>query len=163
MTIAGDRVAVEVLVDVEPAVAFEVFTTEIDMWWKRGIAYRASGRAAGILTIEPKVGGRLFEEYESPAGPRVHEAGRVTAWDPPSNLAFEWRGTNFAPDEVTYVEVTFARTESGKTRLTLVHRGFAALRPDHPVRHGQPAVEFIRRFGTWWGALLRAYREHAAR
>jgi len=161
MTIAGDQVAVEVMVDVAPAVAFEVFTDEIDRWWKRGIAYRASGRSAGVLTLEPRVGGRLFEEYEGPAGRRVHEAGTVTAWDPPGHLAFEWRGSNFAPGEVTQVEVTFALTDSGKTRVRLVHRGFAALRPDHPVRHGAPVVEFIGRVATWWGALLRAFREHA--
>ena len=162
MTVAGDQIAVEVMVDVAPAVAFEVFTEEIDRWWKRGIAYRASGaRAGGVLVLEPQVGGRLFEHFEDSAGLRVHEAGKVTAWDPPGHLAFEWRGTNFAPGEVTYVEVTFSLMDSGKTRVRLVHRGFAALRPDHPVRHGQPVVEFIGRLATWWGALMRGYREHA--
>jgi hypothetical protein len=29
------------------------------------------------------------------------------------------------------------------------------------VRHGQPVVEFIGRLATWWGALMRGYREHA--
>ena len=89
--IAGDRVSVAVTVAVPPERAFEAFTTEIDLWWRQGVAYRA-GR--GVLTLEPRVGGRLFQEYDEG---RVHEAGRVTIWEPPRRLAFEWRGTNFAP------------------------------------------------------------------
>jgi hypothetical protein len=160
-----------VLVDVEPPVAFEVFTREIDLWWRRGVAYRVAGRAPGTLILEGKVGGRLFEQYDGPAGPAVHETGRITAWEPPvvdaggvtsvGRLAFDWRAVNFAPGEVTQVEVTFTRTESGRTEVVLVHRGFAALRPDHPVRHGQPPAVFTARLGTWWGGLLTSFREHA--
>jgi uncharacterized protein YndB with AHSA1/START domain len=161
MTIAGDQVSVTVRVEVAPDVAFEVFTTEIDLWWRRGIAYRASGKAQGVLVLEPKLGGRLFEEYIGPDGPAVHEAGRVTAWQPPSRLAFEWRGSNFAAGESTEVEVSFTRTASGATQVVLVHRGFAALPPDHPVRHGKPVAAFIRSIGMWWGDLLSAFRERA--
>lgn len=158
----GDRVTVTVLVDVEPEVAFEVFTTEIDLWWRRGLAYRVAGRRPGTLVLEPKVGGRLFEQYEGPAGPAVHEAGRITAWEPPARLAFDWRAVNFEPGEVTHVEVTFTRTESGRTQVVLVHRGFAALRPDHPVRHGEPPAVFLARLGRWWGDLFTSYRVHAS-
>ncbi|HEY5948972.1 MAG TPA: SRPBCC domain-containing protein [Kofleriaceae bacterium] len=164
--IAGDQAKVTVTVDVEPAVAFEVFTQEIDLWWRRNVAYRVAGRKPGTLVLEGKVGGRLFEQYEGPAGPAVHEAGRITAWEPPAGsgdgrLAFEWRGVNFAPGEVTHVEITFTRTESGRTQLVLVHSGFAALRPDHPVRHGESAAKFTARLGVWWGQLLTSFREHA--
>jgi uncharacterized protein YndB with AHSA1/START domain len=157
---AGDRTTVTVIVDVEPDIAFEVFTTEIDQWWRRGVAYRVAGRRPGVLVLEPKLGGRLFEEYQSSQGPRTHEAGRITVWEPPHRLAFEWRASNFQPGEVTFVEVTFSRTESGKTQVVLVHRGFAALRPDHPVRHGEPPDAFIARTGQWWGRLLSSLREY---
>jgi uncharacterized protein YndB with AHSA1/START domain len=160
--IEGDQTTVTVTVDVEPAVAFEVFTQEIDRWWRHGVAYRVAGRNPGMLVLEPKLGGRLFEQYEGPAGPAVHETGRITAWEPPSRLSFEWRGANFAPGEVTYVDITFTRTESGRTQLVLVHRGFAALRPDHPVRHGEPPAAFVGRLGQWWGKLLTSLREHTA-
>ena len=163
MTAAGDRVAVTVRVDVAPDVAFEVFTTEIDLWWRRGVAYRASGRRHGMLVLEPKLGGRLFEEFDAPSGAVVHEAGTITAWEPPSRLAFEWRGTSFKPGESTHVEITFTRTDSGATEVVLVHTGFAALPPDHPVRHGQPTAVFVGQMGRWWGALLTSLREHTSR
>lgn len=161
--IAGDRAVVTVRVEVEPDIAFEVFTAEIDRWWRRGIAYRVAGRRPGTLVMEPKVGGRLFEQYEGASGPALHVAGTVTVWEPPARLAFEWRGSNFAPGEVTLVEVTFTRTESGATELRLVHSGFAALRPDHPVRHGEEAAVFIGRLGRWWGDLLSSLREHVTK
>lgn len=160
--IAGDQVSVTVTVDVPPDVTFEVFTTEIDRWWRTGLKYRISGRNPGTLAIEPKLGGRLFEQYEGPGGPAVHVAGEITAWEPPSHLAFEWRAANFAPGEVTYVDIRFTPTESGGTQVALIHHGFAALRPDHPVRHGQDVTTFIRMLGLWWGELLSSLREHAA-
>ncbi|HEX5063309.1 MAG TPA: SRPBCC domain-containing protein [Kofleriaceae bacterium] len=160
--IEGDRATVTVLVDVEPAVAFEVFTAEIDQWWRHGVAYRAAGRNPGKVMFECKLGGRLLEQYDGPAGPAIYEAGRITAWEPPARLAFEWRGGNFAPGEITLVEVTFTRAESGRTQVVLVHSGFAALRPDHPVRHGEPPAQFIGRVGQWWGKLLTSLREHAS-
>lgn len=157
--IAGDRATATVLVSVEPAVAFEVFTQEIDRWWRRGVRFRASGKRAGILHLEGRVGGRLFEAVESSAGTRVVETGRVTVWDPPARLVFQWRATNFGPGEKTEVEVLFAPTRSG-THVTVIHRGWAAIRPDHPARHGQPVAEFIRATGLWWGDLLSSLREH---
>lgn len=164
MTIPGDRVAVTVTVDVPPDVAFDAFTREIDLWWRHGIKFRASGRTntRGVLTLEPRVDGRVFEQYAGPAGPAVHEIGRVTAWEPPARVAFTWRGVNFAPAESTDVSVTFTATATGATRVELVHTGFAALRPDHPLRHGQPPPVFIRTLGLWWGDLLGSLREHVA-
>jgi uncharacterized protein YndB with AHSA1/START domain len=44
--IAGDTVTVTVTVDVPPPRAFAVFTEEIDLWWRRGPAYRVAGRPA---------------------------------------------------------------------------------------------------------------------
>lgn len=157
----GDQAKVTVSVRVPPERAFAVFTQEIDQWWKRGPAYRVSGRHPGVMTFEAGVGGRLFETFDTPAGERTHVAGTILAWEPPSRLLFEWKGVNFAEHERTEVEVTFAPTASG-TMVTVVHRGFAALRPDHPVRHGKPPRQFIADMGMWWGQLLGALREHAA-
>jgi hypothetical protein len=42
--------------------------------------------------------------------------------------------------------------------VTVTHSGWAALRPDHPVRHGKVGAEHSREVGLWWGALLAALR-----
>jgi len=160
VTVAGDLVRVTVSIPVSPAAAFDAFTLEIDQWWRRSPKFRVAGRRPGTLVFEPKLGGRLFEQYEASDGPRTHVAGAITTWDPPSHLAFEWRGSNFAPGEVTYVNVRFTPTESG-TQVVLEHSGFAALRGDHPVRHGLAVSAFIRHLGMWWGELLLFLRDHA--
>jgi len=159
--VRGDKARVTVHVAVDPAVAFEVFTEETDLWWRRGPRYRMAGKSPGSLQFEPEVGGRLFERIEAPSGPRIVEVGRVRVWEPPARLVFEWRNTVFAPGETTEVEVLFERIASG-TRVTVEHRGWAAIRPDHPARHGQDTTAFLRSLGTWWGDLMTSLREHAA-
>jgi uncharacterized protein YndB with AHSA1/START domain len=157
--IAGDTVRVQTFVRVSITDAFEVFTLEIDQWWRRGPAYRVAGRSPGTLHLEPRLGGRVFEQYGE-GGAALHEIGSITAWDPPNRFAFDWRGINFSPGEKTTVEVWFEASGEG-TRVTLEHRGFAALPPDHPVRHGKPVPAFIAEMGMWWGGLLTSLRERA--
>jgi uncharacterized protein YndB with AHSA1/START domain len=158
---AGDQARVSVLVGAEPAVAFRVFTEEIDEWWRRGRPYRIAGKRRGIIHIEPRAGGRLFESFEGPAGTRVVETGRVVEWSPPRRLVLEWRAANFAPSESTEVEVTFEPSRSG-TRVTVTHRGWASIRPDHPARHGLGVREFIAMTGRWWADVVTSLREHVA-
>jgi uncharacterized protein YndB with AHSA1/START domain len=159
--IPGDQARVTVLVALDPAVCFEVFTGEIDRWWRRGRAYRVMGKGGGVMHLEPGVGGRLFEAEERAGGTHVIETGRVRVWEPPSRLVIAWRAVNFGPADVTTeVDVRFDPSPSG-TRVTLVHRGWAGIRPDHPVRHGQDVVPFIGSMGRWWGELLSSLREHA--
>jgi uncharacterized protein YndB with AHSA1/START domain len=157
-TPADDAVRVTVSVNVAPAHAFEVFTQQIDLWWRRGGQYRHFGGERALIAIEPHEGGRVFESLGE-AGP-VHELGRVLAWQPPLRLAFEWRLANFAPDERTEVEVTFEPLGAG-TKVTVTHRGWAAIRADHPVRHGEAAAAFIGTIGRWWADQLRIYRMRA--
>jgi hypothetical protein len=146
-----------VTVAVEQTAAFEVFTREIDLWWRRGPRFR-SGRQPGSLSFEPGMGGRLFESFASDSGTHVREVGRITVWEPPSRLIFNWRNINFSDAESTEVEVLFEPAESG-TRVTVQHRGWAALRGDHPARHGLQGADFSRMIGLWWGALMTAMRE----
>lgn len=155
---SGDQVRVSVAVAVPPALAFEVFTGEIDRWWRRGPKFRHAGRRGGFVRLEPHVGGRLFESIDSEDGEVVFEVGRVHVWDPPSRVAFSWRNANFAPDEVTNVTVEFAPTASG-TLVTVTHLGWGALRADHPARHGLQGAAFSRMIGLWWGEQMTSLRE----
>ena len=156
----GDQARVSVAVAVPPAEAFEIFTAEIDQWWLRGPRYRNSGMRRGILHLEPKLGGRIFESIETAGEVHVIEIGRIEHWEPPARLVFSWRNSNFAPLESTQVEVEFKPAARGTT-VTVTHRGWSSLRPDHPARHGLDAREFSRMIGLWWGDLMSALRERA--
>jgi uncharacterized protein YndB with AHSA1/START domain len=159
---AGDAARVTVYVAVTPLDAFEVFTSEIDVWWRQGPKYRIAGKRRGQLGFEPGTGGRLFETFELASGSKTIEVGKVTAWEPPHRLEFEWRGVNFKPGETTRVEVTFQATGGG-TQVTVRHSGWSALRDDHPARHGLAGAEFSRMIGLWWGGLMTGLREHVSR
>lgn len=157
---AGDQARVSVLVEVPPAAAFRIFTEEIDSWWRRGQRYRVIGGDRGIIHLEAGVGGRLFESVGTGPEPRIVETGRVTAWDPPARFVFEWRAVNFAPGETTEVEVLFEESRSG-TLVTVTHRGWSQIRPDHPARHGLEVAGFLRMLGMWWGDLMSSLRVRA--
>ena len=155
----GDRARATTFVAVDPLDAFEVFTEETELWWRRGPRFRFGGKRRGTLTFEPGPGGRLFEAF-SDAPTDVFEVGRVLVWEPGARLVMEWRLTNFAPGERTEVEVRFEPTNGG-TMVTVEHRGWSALREDHPARHGESGAILVARIGEWWGALLLAMRTRA--
>jgi hypothetical protein len=153
----GDRARISVTVAVVPALAFDIFTADIDRWWRRGIKFRHSGSSGGLLCIEPAAGGRLFESFERGGSTHVIEVGRVRVWQPPSRLNFTWRNANFAANEQTEVDVEFAATATG-TLVTVTHSGLAALRADHPARHGMQGADFSRMMGLWWGEQMSSLR-----
>jgi uncharacterized protein YndB with AHSA1/START domain len=155
---SGDQVRVTVSVAVPPNIAFEIFTNEIDHWWKRGPAFRGGGKRKGFIRLEPGVGGRLFESIESDDGEKVIVAGFVEVWEPPSRLLFTWGTSRFAAGQRTEVEVSFAPTRTG-TMVTVTHRGWTSIPADHPVRHGMPTAAFIRSMGSWWSELMTSLRE----
>jgi uncharacterized protein YndB with AHSA1/START domain len=158
---SGDAATVSVHVAVTQQAAFEVFTQEINLWWRTGPKFRVAGKRRGSLFFEPGMGGRLFETFDDVQGSCTHEVGRVTSWDPPSRLELEWRGVNYAPGEKTFVEVSFEPVGKG-TLVTVRHHGFAALPVDHPVRHGLVGGAFSRMIGMWWGEVMTGLREHVA-
>jgi len=119
--------------------------------------FRHSASRSSLLRIEPNVGGRLFESFEAEGTPHIVEVGRVRVWDPPRRLTFTWRNANFAPHEQTEVEVQFEPTAAG-TLVTVTHSGLAALRVDHPARHGLQGADFCRMIGLWWGEQMSSLR-----
>jgi uncharacterized protein YndB with AHSA1/START domain len=157
----GDRARVSVAVAVAPAQAFDIFTAQIDQWWRRGLKFRHSASRSGLLRIEPHVGGRLFESFDRDGTAHVIEVGQVRVWEPPRSLKFTWRNANFAANEQTDVEVEFEPTGSG-TLVTVTHSGLSALRTDHPARHGLQGADFARMIGLWWGEQMTSLRRLCA-
>ena len=70
----------EILVDADPAVAFEVFTAGIGRWWPME-EHSVHGKG-GAVAFED---GRLVERRS--AG---RPWGTVTRWEPPATVAFTW-------------------------------------------------------------------------
>jgi uncharacterized protein YndB with AHSA1/START domain len=157
---SAQRARVSIAVEVPPALAFEIFTQQIDRWWRRGPKFRPVDGGDGVIHIEPQVGGRLFASIDLAKGESVIEIGRVRLWDPPSRVAFSWRNANFAAEESTDVEVEFSATHTG-TLVTVTHQGWESLPKDHPVRHGKQGAEFVRMIGMWWGQQMNSLREAA--
>ncbi len=158
---SADRARVTTFVAVDPEDAFDVFTREIDLWWRRGPRFRFGNARGGELRFEGGAGGRLVE-VRADADGGAFEVGRVRAWEPGARVVFEWRGWNFEGGEVTEVEVRFDAAPGG-TRVTLEHRGWDALRPDHPARHGLTGAAFVAMIGMWWADHVNALRAHVAR
>jgi uncharacterized protein YndB with AHSA1/START domain len=152
----SDSARVTTFVGVSPEDAFAVFTEQIDRWWRRGPRFRGGDSGGSELCFERDAAGRrLVERSEGD----VFEIGRVRVWEPGRRLVFEWRGRNFAPDESTEVELRFEPAGEG-TRVTLEHRGWEAIRGDHPARHGLRGEAFTSMIGLHWGELATAYRVH---
>ena len=156
---AADSVTVSLDVEVEPAVAFDVFTRELDAWWGRGPRYRFLAPYGGALTLEPGVGGRLLHVVEDGVSFVV---GHVEVWEPPKRLALTWRLTNFTPEQQTRVDVRFEPVPGG-TRVSVTHGGWDAIPAGHPARHGLTGHDFVLWRGRWWGDLLTAVKRHAER
>lgn len=147
----SDSVTVTTRVAVDPVTAFRVFTDDVDRWWKRGARWRFGDERDGTLAFESTGDERaLVETY---ADRSRYVVGRVTTWSPGERLAFEFRGRELAGDERTLVEVHFDE-EEGDTRVTLVHRGWDSLPPDHPARRGLVGGSFRAAIGGWWSMHL---------
>ncbi|HEY2332828.1 MAG TPA: VOC family protein [Acidimicrobiales bacterium] len=108
-------VSSEVEVGVEPAVAFQAFTEELDLWWVRGpINFWSDGSRVVAVRCEPGVGGRIMEVLDSPESGEVFVRAHITAWEPPARLCWD-----SAQDDVS-TEVSFTPTPSG-TLVRVLH------------------------------------------
>ena len=155
MTKTTDAVTHSVLVPLEPAAAFELFTDRFADWWPRDSHHISDADAVDVV-LEPREGGRWFER----AGDGSEcEWGHVKQIERPDRIVFAWQLTpewKFDPDPAkgTEVEVTFRAEENG-TRVTLEHRGFEV--------HGEAGAAMRESVSSegGWPQLLRLYRDAA--
>jgi uncharacterized protein YndB with AHSA1/START domain len=126
-----------ILVAQPPEVAFRVFCEDMHEWWPAGF----SGKGSKVL-LECRLGGRY---YERRADGTEYEIGRVTAYQPPSIVAFSWRAPSW--DVVTQVEIRFS-AEAGGTRIVLEHSGWEQSDKTREARNN---------YDTGWGKILENY------
>lgn len=94
-------------------ISFSVFCEHIGEWWPGGF-----GAKDAKLFLESRVGGRF---YERRADGTEYQIGQVTAYQPPSIVAFTWRAPSW--EVTTRVEIRFSPEEGG-TRVELEHSGW---------------------------------------
>ncbi|MFT3922161.1 MAG: SRPBCC domain-containing protein [Myxococcales bacterium] len=140
-------------VDVSPADAFQVFTEEVDLWWRREPRFRGGGADSQIHFEQDQRGRRLVET----SGGDSFELGRVLTWEPGKRLVLTYRLRNFAPEEFTELEVRFEPQHQG-TRVILEHRGWERLGKHHPARKGLSGEALSSMLGLQWGDLATSYR-----
>jgi hypothetical protein len=122
--------------------AFALFTAHIGAWWPRG--FTASGDRLAGVTVEGRVGGRVFEVD---TGGGEHDWGAVTAWEAGRRFAMSW---TLAASHATELELCF--TGEGDTcDVRLEHRGWRA---------GQVERAKFDAAGGW-DVVLAAYRTFA--
>lgn len=139
---ASVRLSISVAVD--PQTAFEVFTDEIDAWYRPGPHNFADPDRAVAMRFEPGVGGRLIEVYDAQSG-EGHTAAEIVVWEPGRRLVF-------VDTRKTEVDVRFEPDGDRATRVTLEHRGLERLLPDDAVRHATFGGQLLLK---WYGAFLR--------
>jgi hypothetical protein len=124
-----------------PEVSFRVFTEEVGEWWPGGF-----GGKDIKMCMDRRVGGRFYEV--NPDGTE-YEIGKLTAYQPPSVVAFTFRAPSW--DTITEVEVRFIGEGAG-TRIELEHRGWEQ---DQKLRDARKSYD------EGWEFVLGHYQKHA--
>jgi uncharacterized protein YndB with AHSA1/START domain len=91
-----------------------------------------------------EVGGRFLERR---ADGTEYEIGRLTAYQPPSLVAFTWRAPGW--EISTQVEIRFS-AEAGGTRIELEHSGWEQSAKTRDARNN---------YDSGWGTILGHYQK----
>lgn len=132
-----------------PARAFELFTSHMGKWWPKGKTLAPKPHAD--VVIEPHPGGRW---YERDIDGNEIQWGRVLAWEPPGRVLLGWQldaQWHYDPNFLTELELSFAASAGGGTRVTLEHRNLE--------RYGVHAEEYAGKLRGGWPTFV----EHFAR
>lgn len=103
-----------------PERAFRAFAHEIAAWWPvrtHSRARDAAGERTVDVTVEPRIGGRVFETLQDG---RELDWGEVLDWQPGARLELSWR-LGLPADQATRVAVDFQPLSEGGCRVVLTH------------------------------------------
>jgi DNA-binding transcriptional ArsR family regulator len=145
----------EIVVEVDQATAFEIFTADMTSWWPP--AHHIGSAPIQEVVIEPRVGGRWFTRHED--GTET-DTGVVTAWEPPGLVGVTWQigaDWKFHTDLVTSVAVRFEPEGPERTRVLLEHSGLEAFGADAATMRDTFEADGA------WTATIAAYAARVAR
>ena len=131
----------EILVDADPAAAFEVFTAGLGRWWPLA-ELSVYGQGATVAFADGQI-------VERSADGEAAVWGTVTRWEPPVAVAFTWHPGQPA-ERASHVEVTFAAA-AAQTRVRVEHTGWDAF--------GDPAAARAE-YDHGWPLVLDRYQKH---
>jgi uncharacterized glyoxalase superfamily protein PhnB len=132
----------EITVAADIATAFDVFTGEVNAWYRVDRHTVSDPTRPTSLCFEPFVGGRFVDTASGPAHDDI-VIGTITAWEPPHRLVFvEGRGCD--------VEVSFTAVDPTMTRVRIEQRGIDRLPAD--------VAEHIRQYG--WHTVASWFAHH---
>jgi uncharacterized protein YndB with AHSA1/START domain len=154
MTETIEPIRREIVVDVGPDRAFELFTAEMTAWWPS--AHHIGAAPIARVIVEPRAGGRWYTRHQDGS---ETSTGFVTAWEPPSRLVVTWQigaDWQYHEDLVTSVEIRFEPAGPGRTRVLLEHRDLEAF--------GADATAMRKTFDApdAWTTTLEAYAREAS-
>jgi hypothetical protein len=133
--------------------AFCIFTEEVSAWWPMKTHSRAkdaAGERTVKVTIEPRVGGRIYETLHDG---RELEWGEVSAYEPGSLFAMNW--TMGRPKaQTTDVTVRFEQLSDQTCRVTLTHENWE--------RMGEEAQSLRNGYNNGWvGVFEKGFGAYA--
>ena len=134
--------------------AFRLFTDKIGAWWPvqtHTLAQHDKGQRTVRVTVEPRVGGRVFETLQDD---RELEWGTVLAYEPGRLFTMEWR-LGRPPEHATEVSVEFEPRDRNSCRVTLTHSNWECMGDDAEKMRDAYAsgwvTVFEERFGNYAG------------
>lgn len=134
----------EVVVDLAPEDAFDLFTSGIGGWWPLA-EHSVFGEGARVAFVE----GQIIET----SGSRTSIWGTVTEWEPGKRVSFTWHPGQQA-DRASTVTVSFSERESDRTLVVLEHSGWEVF-DDPPAARGE--------YDQGWPTVMGRYHDASVR
>jgi hypothetical protein len=156
MTNGFEPIRRSVTVRLDPAAAFELFTSGLGSWWPLETHSRAASEFEGEgvkverVEFEARAGGNVLEHLSNG---EVLPWAEIIVWEPPSRFVLAWR-PHPRPQPPTEVEVRFDPDARG-TRVELEHRGWERL--------GAEVTAGREGYAAGWARALELFREAADR
>ncbi|MFN2483692.1 MAG: SRPBCC domain-containing protein [Candidatus Limnocylindria bacterium] len=129
--------------------AWRLFTEQMGRWWPLE-SHSLYGSDATGIEVETREGG---EVRELASDGRAGHWATILAWEPGERLVLSWELDRDRP-RATEVEVRFAPSEDGGTRVELEHR--------HWERLGDEAAAGRESYRTGWAFVLSRYEAAVA-